>query len=51
MEAHEVMADPATSYWLKDAYFALQRRDPVDALRDAEVLVQLMTQRLEKLQT
>jgi hypothetical protein len=34
----QLLNDPATSYWLKDAIRALEKRDPLDAVRDAEVL-------------
>lgn len=37
-----VLADPAVSYWLKDALRGALRRDPVDAYRDARLLVELL---------
>ena len=37
---------PAISYWLKDALAALDQRDPVDALQDAEILLALAEKRL-----
>jgi len=43
----EVLADPCTSYWLKDALRSATRRDIIDALNDAETLVDLLTARLE----
>lgn len=39
----DVLADPAASYWLKDAIRALLERDPVDAACDAEVLAMLFS--------
>jgi len=42
----DVIQDPAASYWLKDALTAALRRDPVDAARDAHVLLGLLEQRV-----
>jgi hypothetical protein len=42
----EVLADPSTSYWLRDALKSAFQRDPVDALADAELLTALLSQRL-----
>ena len=42
LEAHAVLADPATSYWLKSAIEAALARDPVDALNDALVLAAVL---------
>ena len=39
--------DFAVSYWLKQAVRDLTRRDPLDALRDVELLQALMLDRLE----
>lgn len=36
---HALANDPATSFWLKEQFEATKKRDPVDALRDAETLV------------
>lgn len=36
------LADPSTTYWLRDALKSALARDPVDALRDAEQLVNLL---------
>ena len=38
----EVLGDPAASFWLKDALQSAQRRDPVDAANDADVLARLL---------
>lgn len=42
-----VLADPSTTYWLRDALKSALPRDPVDALRDAEALVDLLRDRLD----
>ncbi len=42
----QVLADPATSYWLKDAIRGAIRRDPVDAVVDAQLLFELLTNRV-----
>jgi hypothetical protein len=41
------LADPSTTYWLRDALKSALSRDPVDALRDAEELASLLQDRLE----
>ena len=46
LEAQAVLADPATSYWLKSAIEAALARDPVDALNDALVLAAVLDGRL-----
>lgn len=38
----EVIADPAASYWLRDAARAAIARDPVDAVNDADCLLGLL---------
>ncbi len=38
-----------TSFWLSDAMSALRRRDPVDALHDAETLYKLQVQRWQEI--
>lgn len=38
---HQTLEDESTSPWLKRAILELERRDPVDSLSDAEVLVSL----------
>lgn len=37
----EIIADPAATYWLRDAIASLDKRDPIDALKDAETLALL----------
>lgn len=46
-----VLADPAASFWLKNALRSALRRDPVDAANDAEVLAKLLDERCRKLLT
>ncbi|MDP2852584.1 MAG: hypothetical protein Q8O23_04175 [Gallionella sp.] len=41
------LADPSTTYWLRDALKSALPRDPMDALRDAEALVDLLRDRLD----
>lgn len=45
----EVLNDPATSYWLKDALASALGRDPVDAANDAEVLLDVLAHRLKQM--
>jgi hypothetical protein len=44
-EIDEVLADPAASYWLKDALRSALPRDPVDAANDSDVLARLLERR------
>jgi hypothetical protein len=44
-----ILADDSASFWLKDAIIALEQRDPVDALSDAETLVKILRERLNKI--
>lgn len=44
----ELQNDPSVSYWLKDALHALDKRDPVDAVCDAELLANVMGQRAKE---
>ena len=43
------LADPSTTYWLRDALKSALARDPLDALRDAETLASLLRERLADL--
>lgn len=43
------LADPSTTYWLRDALKSALARDPVDALRDADTLASLLRERLADL--
>jgi hypothetical protein len=42
--------DPSASHWLKDALTALLKRDPVDAVNDAELLADIMRSRLSEME-
>lgn len=43
------LQDPATSHWLRTAITQALERDPVDALADAELLLQLLRLQLDML--
>jgi hypothetical protein len=43
----DALANPETTYWLRDAIKSALSRDPVDALHDAEELTALLQDRLE----
>lgn len=47
VELLAILADPATSYWLRDAIVSSCERDPFDAERDALALAALLTRRLD----
>jgi hypothetical protein len=40
----------STSYWLRAAIEAMEKRDPIDALKDAEALAKLMQVRVNEMQ-
>ncbi len=42
----EILSDFSASYWLKNALQSALSRDPVDALRDAEILVIALRERV-----
>lgn len=44
-DVDQVLSDPSTSYWLRDALRAAMVRDPVDAANDAQVLARLLDAR------
>ena len=46
--AQQIMTDPAASRWLKNALAGALNRDPVDACRDAELLLQILQERADK---
>lgn len=48
-EVFALLANPATSYWLKDALVSALERDPFDAERDALVLATILTRNLDAL--
>ena len=41
------LVDPSVSYWLRDAIRSALERDCVDALRDAEELVEILKERCD----
>ena len=43
----DIVADPATSEWLRLALTDSMNRDPVDAANDAETLASVLTMRAE----
>jgi len=45
----EILADPDSSNWLRNAMVELNRRDPVDAERDAETIANLQSARVSEL--
>lgn len=45
----EILADPATSRWLKVALLGALDRDAVDALNDAEILAKVLGKRWEQI--
>jgi hypothetical protein len=49
LEVEEVLADPAASFWLKEALSSALNRDSVDAANDAEVLAQLLDRRCQEI--
>ena len=48
-EIYRILADPATSFWLKSSLRLALSRDPVDAANDAEVLARVLAQRCQEL--
>jgi hypothetical protein len=46
LEGEEMLDDPSTSDWLKEALRSSLERDPVDALNDALVLAATLEERL-----
>ena len=40
-----VLTDPCTSHWLREALRSSLRRDPIDAVSDAEILVEILRNR------
>ena len=49
IEIEQVLADPAASFWLKEALRSALTRDPVDAANDAEVLARLLDRRCQEI--
>ena len=46
-----ILDDPATSFWLHNAFDAAFKRDPVDAWADADMLAKLLKARLDEMQS
>lgn len=49
LEIAQVLADPAASFWLKNALRSALARDPVDAANDAEALFRLLDERCQQI--
>lgn len=49
LEIVALLANPATSYWLKDAIGSALGRDPFDAERDALVLASLLSRHVDEM--
>lgn len=47
--ADRIINDPAASTWLQTSITTALRRDPVDATNDAELLLSILSARLEEL--
>ena len=43
----QILQSLSTSFWLREAIKSLAQRDPLDALNDAETLLQVQRQRLD----
>jgi hypothetical protein len=48
LELHDVLEDPATRYWVREQWYILEEKDPVDALADAELLVEMLKTRVNE---
>lgn len=44
-EINQLLNDDAVSYWLKSALIGALKRDPIDALNDAEILFSTLFRR------
>lgn len=49
MKPSDILRDPAASTWLKHALSTALRRDPVDAVKDAQVLLWVLDERLAEI--
>lgn len=47
ISADDILNRQDTSYWLKNAIKTALQRDPVDAVKDAELLTEILRQRCE----
>ena len=50
MNIQQILDDPSTSYWLRDALTTSLNRDPVDALNDVDILLEACEKRLADIQ-
>ncbi|MFD3435237.1 hypothetical protein [Alteromonas macleodii] len=46
MDEQQIVNDPSTSFWLKEAIQKNVARDPIDVLNDLDVLYKLTEQRI-----
>lgn len=46
-----ILKDPAASRWIKDSLIGALKRDPVDAINDAEVLAKVLRHKVRNIQT
>lgn len=44
-----IISDPSATYWLREAMSSLEKRDPIDALNDAEALALLAQLRAKEI--
>lgn len=49
MLAEQILDDRSTSFWLTEALRSALRRDPVDAVRDAELLFKALDERFDEI--
>ena len=49
MTIEKILADPSTSYWLRDALSSAFYRDPVDVQNDVEVLREVFANKVNEL--
>lgn len=47
-ETDRLLKDPSTSYWLQDAIVSARKRDIVDAINDAQILLEALTDDLSE---
>ena len=47
--AEQVLADPAASNWLKAVLQSALERDPVDAVKDVEILAEILRMNIHKI--
>jgi hypothetical protein len=48
MTIEKILADPSTSYWLRDALSSAFYRDPVDVQNDVEVLREVFANKVDE---